>query len=82
MSRTAAREAVTEILLRSITDLHDFVRLLDEAGWTGSAAALRRKLAERPVISGVPKINPGAWKRGTLKFPGGPSIRKTDGGLA
>jgi hypothetical protein len=67
VKRTEACAVVAEILLRSITDIPDFARLLDDAGWGSLAAELRRKRAERPVITGVPKIDPSLWLRGSLR---------------
>jgi hypothetical protein len=64
MTRTAARQIVISILLRSISDITDFVRLLEDAGWGSLAGELRQRQASRPAITGAPKIDPEIWKRG------------------
>jgi hypothetical protein len=67
VTRTAAREVLLDFLVRSISDLRHFVGLLDGAGYAGLAAALRQRQAERPAITGVPKLDPSVWRRGPLQ---------------
>jgi hypothetical protein len=66
-ARANSREPDTiSCLLRSIADLTYLVAVLDEPGYGSLIAELRRKQAERPTITGVPRIDPERWWRGSI----------------
>jgi hypothetical protein len=62
----AAREALLDLLIRSVADIRHLAALLADAGYSGLASELRRKLSERPAITGVPKLDPSLWGKGAL----------------
>jgi hypothetical protein len=68
MTRAAATDAAARTIARSVPNLVDLIWLLEMAGITRLAEAVREHTCPAPVTGddGIPKPDPRLWSRGKL----------------
>jgi hypothetical protein len=72
MTRAEALEAAAAVIARAVPDIADLAMLLDTAGQTRLAAALRVRLAGRvPGVGGEARPDPEMWAVAAERLVGG-----------